>query len=485
MNYSYELLKLRIKATSKNLLLITIALLTMSMGGYAQSVFSGGNSSASYYLCNSGGSPKANGWNGAGQLGDGTTTDKLTPVSVIGLSGITAIGGGYWHSIFLKNDGSVWACGANESGQIGAEPSTDYTNTPVQVSGLSGITAIAVGSEHSLFLRNDGSVWACGRNIEGQLGIGSTDSTSALVQVVGLSGITAIGAGLYHSFFLKNDGSVWACGWNGYRQLGDGSNNNMNIPVQVSGLSGVTDISGGYNHSLFLKNDGSVWACGNNQSGQYGDGSYVGSGTPIQLTALSGITAISAGYYHSLFLKSDGSVLASGANATGQLGVGTTELGYTVAEVIGLSGITAIAAARNHSVFLKNDGSVWATGYNGNGQLGDGTIEDRLSPVLIMDVGDCETVGIEQANNNNLGLSVYPNPASNQIVIETASTNAAGKPHSIKIFNAVGQEVLKSSSDTYWNNDQSTIDISSLSSGVYFIQLFDGKNSGQAKFVKE
>ena len=176
------------------------------------------------------------GANANGQLGDGTTTQRTTPVQVSSLSGIIAIGANYSHSLFLKNDGTVWACGLNGNGELG-DGTTTQRNTPVQVSSLSGITAIAEGWQHSLFLKNDGTVWACGDNGFGQLGDGTYTSSNTPVQAASsLSGITAVASGLYHSLFMKNDGTVWACGNNDFGQLGDGTLTERTPPVQVTGL---------------------------------------------------------------------------------------------------------------------------------------------------------------------------------------------------------------------------------------------------------
>ena len=179
------------------LLLITVASLGITTGVFGQSIASGSNSSSSYNVC-SDGIPKANGWNYFGQLADGTTTDRLTPIAVTGLSGITQISSGWGFAIFLKNNGTVWGAGSNLNGQLGFTPTEDFTPSPIQFSGLTGITAIAAGSDHSLFLKSDGTVWACGRNSEGQLGIGNYTQTGTPTQVIGLTGITKIAKGVVH-----------------------------------------------------------------------------------------------------------------------------------------------------------------------------------------------------------------------------------------------------------------------------------------------
>lgn len=317
------------------------------------------------------GSVWASGFNDFGELGDGTTTNRSSSVQV--MTGIQAISAGATHSLFLKSNGSVWACGYNFYGQLG-DGTTTNRSTPVQV--MTGVQAIAAGYNHNLFLKTDGSVWACGENSTGKLGDGTTTTRNTPVQV--MTGVQAISAGVDHSLFLKNDGSVWACGYNSYGQLGDGTTTNRKTPLQL--LSGVQAISAGDSHSLFLKIDGSLWACGWNNVGQLGDGTTTNRSTPVQ--AMTGIQAISAGKSYSLFLKSDGSVRACGLNYDGQLGDGTS----TVASipVQALTGVQSISTGGSHSLYLKTNGSVWACGFNAYGQLGDGTSTDRSYPEQVL-----------------------------------------------------------------------------------------------------
>ncbi|MBK5284856.1 MAG: hypothetical protein JJE25_05605 [Bacteroidia bacterium] len=173
----------------------------------------------------------------SGQLGDGTNITRYTPIQVSSLSGIVAIAAGGLHSLFVKYDSTAWACGNNVEGEVGdSSTSVFYQYTPVQVYGLTSIAAVAAGAYHSLFLKSDGTVWACGWNLYGELGDGTTSQRIAPVQVSSLTGIIAIAAGDFHSRFLKNDGTVWACGYNNHGQLGDGTTTDRWTPIQITGL---------------------------------------------------------------------------------------------------------------------------------------------------------------------------------------------------------------------------------------------------------
>jgi alpha-tubulin suppressor-like RCC1 family protein len=380
---------LKIKRSLIRICLLGVVLLQVMTGG-AQTVT---QISAGFYhtlFLKSNGTLWGTGWNLYGQLGNGAYATAYPygtnlPVEIVA-SNVTAIAAGGSHTLFLKTNDSLWAMGWNAYGQLGngsIESGNYETNFPGQIE-AGNVTAIAGGLNHSLFLMSNGSLWGMGDNSYGQLGDGANDNgnydTNRPEQILA-SGVTTIAAGYRHSLFLMSGGSLWGMGDNAYGQLGDGTCSNTNLPVQIVAAN-VTAIAAGDQHSLFLMSNGSLWAMGNNHAGQLGDPAVGTTNSPDQIVA-SNVTAIAAGDQHSLFLMSNGSLWAMGDNHYGQLGDGTYN-NTNQPEQIVASGVTAIAAGYGHSLFIKSDGSLWGMGDNLIGQLGNGSYNNTNLPVQIV-----------------------------------------------------------------------------------------------------
>lgn len=344
-----------------------------------------------------------------------------------------AVSAGGGHALALRSDGTVWAWGTNNYGQLGV-PSVASSEFPMQVAGLSNIVSVSAGGAHSLAVQSNGIVWAWGLNNDGQLGTSNFNNSLTPVQVVGISNVVAVSAGgdlQYgsHSMALLSNGTVMAWGYNNFGEVGNiPSAEYIIIPVQVYGLSNVSQISAGGLHSMALTTNRQVWCWGYGGYGEVGNGSNNVYTNATLTLGVSNITSIAAGGFHSLALRSDGTMWAWGYNGYGELGDDSTNNTATATEVSGLANVTAIGAnflssaatvapttltgtntqsyvwgseygdtpyslaqsapftqlAVGYEFFTGNDyffgltasGSVYAWGVNDEGEFGDGNLSD-------------------------------------------------------------------------------------------------------------
>ncbi len=287
------------------------------------------------------------GSNSDGQLGDssfplicsGIACGRYTPTVIPTLSGVVASAASWYHSLALKSDGSVWAWGQNLLGQLG-DTTTTQRRDPVQVNGIANAIAIAAGPYHSIALKDDGTVWGWGR-IDMQLGVDpfSTAYSTSAVQIPGLTQVVAIAAGSGMSVALRSDGTVWTVGSNTGAQLGVGHRENSAVPLQVPGLSDIVHVATFNGHMYAVKKDGTLYEWGTTP---YGTGlnpnepsTWVLS--PRIISNLPSVGHVAPGGYHSVIYKNDGALSSWGANYLGELGQGhyfdTTEPGDVVSNL--------------------------------------------------------------------------------------------------------------------------------------------------------
>lgn len=335
------------------------------------------------------GAVKCWGLNDKGQLGDGTTTTRLTPVNVVGLSaGVVGLSVGVYHSCALMTSGGVKCWGYDALGQLGNDAALANQLTPVDVAGLtSGMASVAAGAYFTCALSTSGSVKCWGANGVGQLGDKTTTNRATPVDAVNLTmGVKAIAPGGNNACVLTNAGGVKCWGYNYSGQLGNNSTADSSAPVDVFGLtSGVAkvyfDKSGA--HACVIMNSGGAKCWGTNSSGELGDVSKINKSTPVDVFGLTtGVASLSLGARHTCALTVAGGVKCWGYDAYGQLG-NDASISDSIrpVSVQGLdSGVVSISSGHYHNCATTASGTkCW--GYNINGQLADGTTVNRPTPV--------------------------------------------------------------------------------------------------------
>ena len=351
-----------------------------------QSIDSGGGHTC---VVTDAGGVKCWGANFSGEIGDGTTYNRLAPMNVFGLSsGIQAVSTGSEFSCALTVGGDVKCWGKNNYGQLG-DGTTIERHKPVSVIGLSGkVIAITTGHLHACALTETHHVQCWGNNVYGQMGDGTTVSKPAPANVEGMTeDVIAMDAGEYHTCAVTSAGGVKCWGWNVYGQLGDQSTTQRLTPTDVFGLtSGVSDISAGGYHTCALTNAGGVKCWGLNHDGELGNGQNTNSSIPVNVSGMAGgIVSVETGQEHTCALFASGKAKCWGKNQDGQLGDGTQIDRNRPVAVAGLSSsVQTISTGYMHSCALLTSGNVKCWGYNAAGPLGNGTVVRQLTPVNVL-----------------------------------------------------------------------------------------------------
>ncbi|WP_254634769.1 copper amine oxidase [Paenibacillus sp. GbtcB18] len=324
----------------------------------------------------------AAGSNASGKLGyTGSTSNQTVPVQSVGTD-IAMVDAGLSHSVLLRKDGTIWSWGSATYGETGTGLKTGVSNPPVQNVFLNNVKEVRAGNNFTLALKQDGTVWAYGKNSDGQLGIGTKDYSLKPLQVLGISDIVAIDAGDDFGAALSSDGSLWVWGNGAYGALGQGDKADQLLPVRYP-LDNVQDFAVGSDR-IYVLADGFLYGSGSNTSGKLGDGTTTTRLSPTFIN-ISNVADIDAGDTQTLVLKTDGTVWAWGQNTNGEVGDGTKQNAKVPVQVIDtsalpLTDVIAIDAGGTHSHALKADGTLWSWGSNASGQLGTGnSVSERFA----------------------------------------------------------------------------------------------------------
>ena len=356
-------------------IIIVLTLLVGTIPATVSHAFAGGATTSENNILVSGdyhsllvkadGSLWAWGNNQLGQLGDGTTISRRTPVKI--MDKVVSVTAGAYYSAAVKSDGTLWTWGTNHNGQLG-DGTNSKQSTPIKV--MDSVVSVASGEEHMLAIKKDGTLWAWGSNYSGEIGDGSKTHKSKPVKI--MDDVKAIAAGNGHSLAIKTDGSVWAWGWNSNGQLGDGTQTDRTKPVKV--LDKAKSVSAGHYISFAIKTDNTLWAWGLNLMDIMGNGSIMRVTKPTKV--MDNVKMAIRGQYP-YAIKTDGTLYVWKGSQTGR--ASTTQVPPTKY----LENVHTVAFGWTHELFIKTDGTLWGAGDNMDGQLGTGGSVYEESPVKI------------------------------------------------------------------------------------------------------
>jgi alpha-tubulin suppressor-like RCC1 family protein len=336
--------------------------------------------------------------------GVGSETVTATVGTVSGTINVTVnapwtqvVAGGY-QTLALKADNKLYSWGSNIRGQLGDNTSANR-NTPVTVSAAT--TAIwkqvAVGEQFVIAIRTDGTLWGWGYNQNGQLGDGTQVDKLVPTQIGKDKDWVSVAAGKAHVAALKTTANLlYTWGRNDKSQLGDGTTIDKLVPTKI-GTASWLSVAAGDTHTLGIQKDTTLWGWGGNISGQVGTGNTTDVTAPVKIGTLNW-TSVAAGAFHSLAIRTGGTLYAWGQNTSGQLGNNGSTLVNAPSQIGTDSNWTVVAGGAQHSVGVHNDGSLWSWGSNAEGQLGDGGA-DRASPEQIGNLLTWKTVSAGSAHS--------------------------------------------------------------------------------------
>jgi len=325
---------------------------------------------------------KGAGYNGFGQLGNQNYeyTNTFKDVTIPHGKVADKIFSEYYDTIILMTDKTVWGCGANFYGELGignAEPVHSLT----QMTTPDGYTvqSVHVGGGHTVLLMTDGTVWVSGNNLLGQLGIQNNENKTTFVQMILPNGYTvdSIYCGTQYTILLMADGTVWGCGWNNAGRLGLGDYVDRNELTQITipnGKSVQTICTG--NTTFMLMTDGSLYGCGWNEYGQLSLGDNENRNTLVQIPIPQNkvVDKVYASRRNTSLMMTDGTLWVCGQNNSGQLGQGHTDHldTFTLLPMPDNNIISHISFTSFSLYIFMTNHSVWVCGSNFAGELGLG-----------------------------------------------------------------------------------------------------------------
>ena len=457
----------------KNLLILIVCLLTMSINAQCWQKVSAGNDFT--LAIKSDGTLWAWGDNDGGQLGDGTNIDKYNTTQVGTDNNWQSISAGYYFTVAKKTNGTLWSWGIGSQGQLGNGQNID-SNTPNQIGTDSDWQLISnENSSHTIALKNNGTIWAWGSNLYGQLGDNTNIDRNIPTQIGTSNNWQFIDNGFRSSLAIKNDGTLWAWGRNDKGQLGDGTNIDRNTPTQIGTATNWYRVSINGNTTLAIKTDGTLWSWGSNESWQLGTGQFMPNiNVPTQVGTATNWQSISAGAFHCTAIKTDGTLWVWGEGFYG-FGDGTNTAKDLPTQIGTATDWQTISAGGVHTAVLKTNNTLWNWGWNSSGQLANGTNTGNSNnntqnlPIQV----SCTSLNTEEFLNSQ--FEIYPNPANEIIYFKN---NLNNQIQNIKIIDLAGKIIFIT------NENLSEINIQNLETGIYIISITSENKIYNYKIVK-
>jgi alpha-tubulin suppressor-like RCC1 family protein len=339
-----------------------------------------------------------------GSLGDGTATDRSSPVQAGDKSDWTGfdIGGNYGTGA-VNSSGELWTWGNNGSGRLGLGDTTDRSS-PTQVGSLTDWAAVASGQNYMMAVKTDGTLWTWGANGDGTLGLGDTTARSSPTQVGSLTDWSSAAGAITGSinncmFAIKTDGTLWVWGDNGSDfNLGLGDSTKRSSPTQSGSVSTWAFVNATGQAGAAIRTDGTLWTWGHPSSGQLGNGQdSTPLSSPTQIGSLTNWSTINGGGPQFNAVKTDGTLWGWGANTSGQLGLGDTTVRSSPVQVGSLTDWSKATSLYNTAGAVKTDGTFWTWGDNYYGAQGNGTTTSSSSPAQVGSLTDYLEVGGDNA----------------------------------------------------------------------------------------
>jgi alpha-tubulin suppressor-like RCC1 family protein len=292
----------------------------------------------------------------------------------------SVVAGYGYHNVGIQTNGTLWAWGYNMDGQVG-DGTTINKTVPTQIGMASNWKMVTAHFNNSFAVKTNGTLWGWGGNTDGQLGDGTIIGKNVPTQIGTANNWSSVSVGFAHTLAIKTNGTLWAWGSNSFGRLGNGTNNNQLLPIQIGTDVDWVKIVACSIGSIGLKSDGTLWGWGilNGMSS-------TSVSVPTQIGTATNWKDMSSTYRHAVAIKTDGTIWAWGNNGNGELGNGNNlspSTNYTITQIGTSNNWKFIAAGANYTMGIKNNGTLWAWGENTFGQYGNNTVVDSYIPIQV------------------------------------------------------------------------------------------------------